>query len=75
VPVMHACGHDCHVAILMGVAEILAGMKDEIPGTVKLIFQPNEEGSNDGRPSGAEAMIADALAACKVTPIRKQVRS
>src|SRR6188474_612328 len=45
VPVMHACGHDCHVAILMGVAEILAGMKDEIPGTVKLIFQPNEEGS------------------------------
>jgi amidohydrolase len=59
VPVMHACGHDCHVAILMGVAEILAGMKDEIPGTVKLIFQPNEEGSNDGRPSGAQAMIAD----------------
>lgn len=59
VPVMHACGHDCHVAILMGVAEILAGMKDEIPGTVKLIFQPNEEGSNDGRPSGAKAMIDD----------------
>jgi amidohydrolase len=61
VPVMHACGHDCHVAILMGVAEILAGMKDEIPGTVKLIFQPNEEGSNDGRPSGAKAMIDDGV--------------
>jgi amidohydrolase len=63
VPVMHACGHDCHVAILMGVAEILAGMKDDIPGTVKLIFQPNEEGSNDGRPSGAKAMIADGAMA------------
>ncbi len=63
VPVMHACGHDCHVAILMGVAEILAGMQAEIPGTVKLIFQPNEEGSNDGRPSGAKAMIADGAMA------------
>jgi amidohydrolase len=63
VPVMHACGHDCHVAILMGVAEILAGMKDEIPGTVKLLFQPNEEGSNDGRPSGARAMIDDGAMA------------
>src|SRR5262249_3064571 len=63
VPVMHACGHDCHVAILMGVAEILAGMKDEIPGTVKLIFQPNEEGSMDGRPSGAKAMINDGAMA------------
>jgi amidohydrolase len=63
VPVMHACGHDCHVAILMGVAEILAGMKDDIPGTVKLLFQPNEEGSNDGRPSGARAMIDDGAMA------------
>ncbi len=57
VPVMHACGHDAHVAILMGVAEILAGMRAEIPGTVKLLFQPNEEGSYDGRVSGAQAMI------------------
>jgi amidohydrolase len=57
VPVMHACGHDAHVAILMGVAEILAGMREEIPGTVKLLFQPNEEGSYDGRVSGAQAMI------------------
>ena len=45
-------------AVEARVAEILASMKDEIPGTVKLIFQPNEEGSNDGRPSGAQAMIA-----------------
>ncbi|MFX6760006.1 M20/M25/M40 family metallo-hydrolase, partial [Acinetobacter baumannii] len=38
VGVMHACGHDCHVAILMGVASLLAGLRDEIPGTVKFIF-------------------------------------
>ena len=54
VPVMHACGHDAHVAILMGVAEVLAGMREEIAGTVKFLFQPNEEGSYDGRPSGAQ---------------------
>lgn len=59
VPVMHACGHDAHVAILMGVAEILAGMREEIPGTVTFLFQPNEEGAYDGRPSGAQAMIND----------------
>jgi len=61
VPVMHACGHDAHVAILMGVAEILAGMREEIAGTVKFLFQPNEEGSYDGRPSGAQAMIDDGV--------------
>jgi len=59
VPVMHACGHDAHVAILMGVAEILAGLREEIAGTVKFLFQPNEEGAYDGRPSGAQAMIDD----------------
>src|SRR6185312_11831142 len=59
VPVMHACGHDAHVAILMGVAEVLAGMREEIAGTVKFLFQPNEEGSYDGRPSGAQSMIND----------------
>ena len=58
---MHACGHDAHVAILMGVAEILAGMREEIAGTVKFLFQPNEEGSYDGRPSGAQAMIDDGV--------------
>jgi amidohydrolase len=41
---MHACGHDSHVAMLMSVAEILAGMKNEIKGTVKFLFQPSEEG-------------------------------
>ena len=54
--VMHACGHDAHVAILMGVAEILAEYRAELTGTVKLLFQPNEEGA-EGRPSGAQAMI------------------
>jgi amidohydrolase len=54
VGVMHACGHDNHVAILMGAAEVLAGMKSTLPGTVKFIFQPAEEGLG-----GAKAMIAD----------------
>ena len=54
--VMHACGHDAHVAILMGVAEILMEYRAELTGTVKLLFQPNEEG-HEGRPSGAQAMI------------------
>jgi len=53
VGVMHACGHDNHVAILMGVAEVLAGMRTELPGTVVFLFQPAEEG-----PGGAEPMIA-----------------
>jgi len=56
--VMHACGHDAHVAILMGVAEILAEYRAEIPGTIKFLFQPNEEG-HIGRKSGAQAMIDD----------------
>jgi len=54
VGVMHACGHDNHVAILMGVAEVLAGMKSQLPGTVVFLFQPAEEG-----PGGAEPMIRD----------------
>ena len=54
VGVMHACGHDNHVAILMGVASVLSEMQDELPGTVKFLFQPAEEG-----PGGAEPMIAD----------------
>lgn len=56
VGVMHACGHDNHVAILMGVAEVLAGMKAQLPGTVKFIFQPAEEGLG-----GAKAMIDDGV--------------
>jgi len=54
VGVMHACGHDNHVAILMGVADVLAGMRSQIPGTVVFLFQPAEEG-----PGGAEPMIKD----------------
>ena len=46
-PVMHACGHDAHVAILMATAEVLAGLKDKLPGSVKFIFQPAEEGPSD----------------------------
>lgn len=59
VGVMHACGHDNHVAILMGVAEILAGMGDKLPGTVKFIFQPAEEGTPDGSVGGAELMLME----------------
>jgi amidohydrolase len=57
VGVMHACGHDMHVAILMGVAEMLTAMKAEIPGTVKFIFQPAEEGVPAGEEGGAAMMI------------------
>lgn len=57
---MHACGHDNHVAILMGTAEVLAGMKAQLPGTVVFIFQPAEEGHPDGG-GGAERMIADGV--------------
>ena len=54
--VMHACGHDMHVAILMGTAEVLAGMRSQLQGTVKFIFQPAEEGPPTG---GAGPMIRD----------------
>lgn len=60
VGVMHACGHDTHTAMLMGVAEILAGMKAQLPGTVKFVFQPAEEGLPDGG-TGAKLMIADGV--------------
>ncbi len=61
VPVMHACGHDTHVAILMGVAEILTGMQSELAGTVKFIFQPAEEGSPVGEEGGAELMVKEGV--------------
>jgi amidohydrolase len=60
VGVMHACGHDNHVAILMGTAEVLAGMKAQVPGTVVFIFQPAEEGHPQGG-GGAERMLADGV--------------
>ena len=61
VPVMHACGHDTHVAILMGVAEAMAAMRDEIPGTVKFVFQPAEEGAPLGEEGGAELMVKEGV--------------
>ena len=61
VGVMHACGHDTHMAILMGVAEILASMKNELKGTVKFIFQPAEEGSPKGEEGGAELMVKEGV--------------
>lgn len=59
VGVMHACGHDCHVAILMGVAEVLAGLRATLRGQVKFIFQPAEEMPPDGEDGGAKMMIAE----------------
>lgn len=61
VGVMHACGHDTHVAILMSVAEILASMKNELKGTVKFVFQPAEEGPPEGEEGGAPLMIKDGV--------------
>lgn len=59
--VMHACGHDAHTAILMGAAEVLAGMRDELPGAVKFIFQPAEEGAPPGETGGAKQMLAEGV--------------
>mgnify|MGYP001025853251 CR=1 FL=1 len=61
VGVMHACGHDTHVAILMGVAELLVQMKDDISGTVKFIFQPAEEGAPPEEGGGAKMMIEEGV--------------
>jgi len=61
VGVMHACGHDSHMAILMTVAEILSSMKSELHGTVKFIFQPAEEGLPPGEKGGAEQMVKEGV--------------
>lgn len=61
VGVMHACGHDNHVAILMGVAEVLAALGDDLPGTVKFIFQPAEEGPPAGEDGGASMMVREGV--------------
>ncbi|HSP33752.1 MAG TPA: amidohydrolase, partial [Thermoanaerobaculia bacterium] len=61
VGVMHACGHDAHVAILLAVAEVLAGMRDRFAGAVKFIFQPAEEGAPEGEEGGAELMVKEGV--------------
>ncbi len=61
VGVMHACGHDAHVAILMGVAEFLAENKDQLKGNVMLIFQPAEEGPPEGENGGAKMMLEEGI--------------
>ncbi len=61
VGVMHACGHDTHTAILMGVAEVLSKNKDKIKGTVKFIFQPAEEGAPPGEEGGALLMVKEGV--------------
>jgi amidohydrolase len=60
-PVMHACGHDTHIAMLMGTAEVLAAMKDKIKGTVVFIYQPAEEGPPEGEEGGAELMVKEGV--------------
>ncbi|MDH5715463.1 MAG: amidohydrolase [Candidatus Aminicenantes bacterium] len=59
--VMHACGHDVHTTVALGVATVLSQMKDELPGTVKFIFQPAEEGSPTGERGGAELMVEEGV--------------
>ena len=61
VPVMHACGHDTHTAILLATAKVLYRLRDQIPGQVKFIFQPAEEGPPPGEEGGAELMVKEGV--------------
>jgi len=61
VGVMHACGHDNHIAILMGAAQVLASLREAVPGTVKLIFQPAEEGAPKGEEGGADLILIETI--------------
>ncbi|MBK7048824.1 MAG: amidohydrolase [bacterium] len=63
VPVAHACGHDAHTAMLMGAAEVLAGLKSEVNGTIVFLFQPAEEGAPAGERGGASLMIDEGALA------------
>lgn len=59
--IMHACGHDIHVAIVLGTAKVLSSLKDHIKGNIKFIFQPAEEGAPEGEEGGADIMIQDGI--------------
>ena len=61
VGVMHACGHDIHTAVQLGVASVLTAMRAELPGTVKFIFQPAEEGAPPGETGGASLMVKEGV--------------
>ncbi len=61
VGVMHACGHDVHTAVLMAVAEVLSKIRSQVPGTVKFIFQPAEEGAPKGEEGGARLMVKEGV--------------
>ncbi|MEP6941109.1 MAG: amidohydrolase [Rudaea sp.] len=61
VGVMHACGHDAHTAMLLGLAQIFAGMRKDLPGEIMLIFQPAEEGNAPGEDGGAPMMVKDGV--------------
>ena len=61
VGVMHACGHDTHVAMLMGTAEVLAAVKNELHGNIMFVFQPAEEGAPEGEEGGAELMLKEGI--------------
>jgi len=61
VGVMHACGHDTHMAMLLGTAEVLTAVKEDLPGSILFIFQPAEEGAPEGEEGGAELMLKEGL--------------